>query len=325
MSDYLDDWDSHWASFGDLSAGLNPANRLRERIVLRILGPIYGPVTIADLGSGQGDMAFFLKSQYPLATVVGVEHSAVGVARSRRFAAERGIDVQFIEGDLLSTVPREEVRLIAAEYAVCSEVLEHVDDPVTLLRNARTCLAPKCRLVVTVPGGPRSAFDRHIGHRQHFTPDRLRAVLEDAGYEVLRSTRTGFPFFNLYRLTVIICGRRLAARIDGSDSRGLSRTLSRVMLRIFNGLFHLNLPLGSLGWQVIGVALNPLLPPSNNVVAAHEATDRGILTESEERAAERSEKCINSGSTAVLVGKQGPKAKSVVDEELLAGESRSEQ
>ena len=57
--------------------------------------------------------------------------------------------------------------------------------------------------VVTVPGGPMSAFDRHIGHRRHFSPDDLRAVLLAAGFQVERTTGVGFPFFNLYRLVAI--------------------------------------------------------------------------------------------------------------------------
>ena len=38
--------------------------------------------------------------------------------------------------------------------------------------------------VVTVPGGPRSALDLHIGHRRHFTPDDISQVLTDAGFKV---------------------------------------------------------------------------------------------------------------------------------------------
>jgi glycosyltransferase involved in cell wall biosynthesis len=45
-----------------------------------------------------------------------------------------------------------------------------VDEPARLLRNARTFLAPGCHLVVTVPGGPRSASDLRIGHRRHYDP-----------------------------------------------------------------------------------------------------------------------------------------------------------
>ena len=85
-----------------------------------------------------------------------------------------------------------------ATHAVCSEVLEHVDDPVAFLKRARDYLAPGARLIVTVPGGPMSAFDRHIGHRQHFDRLKIRSMLEQAGYSVERTYLAGFPFFNLY-------------------------------------------------------------------------------------------------------------------------------
>ena len=70
--------------------------------------------------------------------------------------------------------------------------------------------------MVTVPGGPRSAFDRHIGHRRHFTPAALRSLLSGAGFDVERVTRAGFPFFNLYRLAVIARGRKLIEDLESA-------------------------------------------------------------------------------------------------------------
>ena len=67
-------------------------------------------------------------------------------------------------------------------------------------------LARGCRVVVTVPGGPMSAFDRSIGHRRHFTPDSLSQILRESGFRVESAQRAGFPFFNLYRLVVIARG-----------------------------------------------------------------------------------------------------------------------
>ena len=42
------------------------------------------------------------------------------------------------------------------------------------MRNAAALLAPGAKVVVTVPGGPRSAFDKHIGHCRHFTAAAAR-------------------------------------------------------------------------------------------------------------------------------------------------------
>ena len=64
--------------------------------------------------------------------------------------------------------------------------------------------------MVTVPGGPRTAFDRHIGHRRHYTTDALRAVLDAAGLEVELVQGAGLPFFNLYKLLVMMRGDAVA-------------------------------------------------------------------------------------------------------------------
>ena len=57
--------------------------------------------------------------------------------------------------------------------------------------------------------------DRHIGHRRHFTPADLAQVLGAAGFTVETATGAGFPFFNLYRLTVILRGARLKDDASG--------------------------------------------------------------------------------------------------------------
>ena len=102
-----------------------------------------------------------------------------------------------------------------ATHAVCSEVLEHLDDPEAMLANVRPFLAPGCKLVITVPAGPRSAFDKHIGHRAHFTTTRLERTLRAAGLDVVDLRGAGFPFFNLYRLAVVLRGKKLIE--DGAD------------------------------------------------------------------------------------------------------------
>jgi hypothetical protein len=95
-----------------------------------------------------------------------------------------------------------------------------------------------------------SAFDRHIGHRRHFTPELLRDVLVQAGFDVERTWRAGFPFFNLYRLLVILRGRRLAEDVSG----GVSSRLADTTMSAFRVLFRLNLDKPAWGWQIVGIA-----------------------------------------------------------------------
>ena len=139
--------------------------------------------------------------------------SALGVAVSRAKLS----GARFIEADIFS--PPAELAEFAgwADLAACSEVLEHVDDPAAFLRAAAVYLRPGARLFITVPGGPMSAFDRHIGHRRHFTAPALAEVISEAGLCAKRVWRGGFPFFNIYRLMILLYARRLIARAGGES------------------------------------------------------------------------------------------------------------
>jgi SAM-dependent methyltransferase len=255
-----DDWDHHWDSYGEAAEG-SPANMYRRRLVMSLLGRPAAGATVLDVGSGQGEFAIYLQETYPDVAVWGVEYSAVGVERSRAAAAKRGVAAEFTQVDLLQPVPQDALRH-SASYAVCSEVLEHVEDPVCLLRNARSLMAPGCRLVVTVPGGPRSAFDRHIGHHQHFSAHLLRSVLTDAGYRVDRVLRAGFPFFNVYKLAVIARGKRLVADVENRAPGTAPSTPELLVTRFFDMGFRHNRDDSPFGWQMAAVARVPQEPRS---------------------------------------------------------------
>src|SRR5262249_44544599 len=154
------------------------------------------------IGSGNGDLLGAAERRWPAADLAGLELSSAAVAESQRKVPRARIEVRDLLGDPEPSA--EDARW--ATHAVCSEVLEHVDDPVVFLRNARRWLAPGCRLVITVPGGPMSAFDRHIGHRRHFSPADLDRLIAAAGLHARSGFGAGFPFFNLYRSLVIARG-----------------------------------------------------------------------------------------------------------------------
>jgi 2-polyprenyl-3-methyl-5-hydroxy-6-metoxy-1,4-benzoquinol methylase len=253
-----DDWDLHWSQYASV-AELNPAQDFRRRLILRALAVDRPGARVLDIGSGTGDLAAKLVAELPAPTVRGLELSATGVELARRKVAE----AEFMQWDLLAGTPVGEREAGWADHAVCSEVLEHVDDPVAVLANARAFLAPGCRLVLTVPGGPMSAFDRHIGHRRHFKPAECAAVLAAAGYEVESAHGAGFPFFNLYRLAVIAAGRRLIGAETGAAEPAPSRA-QRIIAGVFRGLLSLNRGGGRLGFQTVAVARNPGSPAQHS-------------------------------------------------------------
>src|SRR5450755_1274945 len=243
-----DDWDRHWGAHAASNA-LNPAQAYRRSLIFEALGLSQAarPLRLIEFGCGQGELSSEIATRHPEAELVGVDLSETGIAIAR--AKVPG--AQFFRQNL--TQPFADRYRGWASHAVCSEVLEHLDAPLTALRNLRACLAPRGSLVITVPGGPMSAFDRHLGHRAHFTQARLRQLLLDAGFEDAAVQGAGFPFFNLYRMTVIARGRRLITDAQAAPSR-----LARLAIWTFSRLFRLNSTESSLGWQLVAVARQPL-------------------------------------------------------------------
>src|SRR6266480_2216423 len=192
---------------------------------------------------GSGDNWYFLSCAWTLQGQYGYSILAVDRATSKAPSAT------FVQRDLLRPAEIPSQHENWATHAVCSEVLEHLDDPAGLLEAAKAYMRPGCTLVVTVPGGPMSAFDRHIGHRIHYTPGKLRSLLSGLGFNVKYAGGVGFPFFNLYRLMVICLGKSL---INAASSANDS-LLARVAMRVFRALFCLNTR-SPLGWQIAAEA-----------------------------------------------------------------------
>ncbi len=249
QGDHSGQWNHHWDHYSQATEA-NPAQALRRRLIRRLLGEDAADqdAAILDIGCGSGDLLAELARHFPEAAFAGIDLSESGITETARKTPQarlRQFDFSVpgeAPGDLQGW----------ASHAVCSEVLEHVDDPGTVLVNAAQCLKPGGRLVVTVPGGPMSAFDKHLGHRRHYTKAALRELLERAGLRIETAAASGFPTFNLYRLVVVLRGKRLID--DVNDTPGL---LARMVMAGFNGLLTWSLFDSPWGWQIVASARKP--------------------------------------------------------------------
>src|SRR5437762_3079656 len=134
-----DDWEAHWDHYAE-SAAQNPAQQMRHGTIARLLceDAGHGPMRIFDLGSGQGDLMQRLALALPEAEFVGAELSESGVAIARRKVPR----ATFLAADIFK--PPAALKEFAgwATHAICSEVLEHVDDPASFLKQAGEYLSP---------------------------------------------------------------------------------------------------------------------------------------------------------------------------------------
>jgi trans-aconitate methyltransferase len=270
VSSKRDDWNRHWDDYSQC-AQANPALEYRRRLIFSLLNlrNSGSGVQLLDIGSGQGDMVAAVRARFPSAQLLGLELSQSGVEISR----QKVPGARFVQRNLLEKVEVPEDQRCWATHAVCSEVIEHVDDPCQLLKSAWDYMSPGCLLVVTVPGGPMSSFDRHIGHRKHYKPGDIATLFREVGFETEQVSRAGFPFFNLYRSLVVLRGDKIIEDATARQNRPASLS-ARIAMEMFAPLFRLNFDSSPWGWQMVGTARVPKL-------SKHSTPHETILLESE--------------------------------------------
>jgi SAM-dependent methyltransferase len=252
MPDDADAWENAWRELARVHTD-NPARRRRTALVREAIGRAVGAIRLVDLGCGPGLLLSELAEALPDAELYGVDVSRIALELARdRLPRARFVEADLAREDGASSALASLVGSV--DVATCSEVLEHLDDPRPLLRAARVCLATSGRLIVTVPSGPRTAFDRSIGHRRHYRAAELRELLEGEGFAVERVMRAGFPFFVLYRLLVLARGDALRNDVRAAFARDRLPLGLRAAYALFDRLMRHDLEDTRWGWQLVAIA-----------------------------------------------------------------------
>jgi SAM-dependent methyltransferase len=104
----------------------------------------------------------------------GIDVSPDAVAAAR----DRGHQVLLVDGD--EPLPFDEASF---DGVVLKDVLEHVREPVALVREVRRVLCPGGTVFASSPDAQRWAWDDYT-HRRPFTRKSFRLLFEDQGFAV---------------------------------------------------------------------------------------------------------------------------------------------
>lgn len=98
----------------------------------------------------------------------------------------------WMTGDLAGGEIWEQLGSLAADLVLCIDVIEHVEDPVTLLENLAQVCTPGGRVLLSTPDRSRLEAHEPLGppgnprHVREWTEDEMRLLVEAAGFEVKR-------------------------------------------------------------------------------------------------------------------------------------------
>ena len=140
---------------------------------------------VLELGAGIGNMTQQLAGgrKHYVASDIDEEH----LARQRvRFRGRPNLEIR--KCDLCCPEDFAELRG-KFDTVVCLNVVEHVEDDLTALRNIYSALAPGGRAIILVPQDQRvyGTLDEVLGHYRRYSAAQLAARMEEAGFVMERT------------------------------------------------------------------------------------------------------------------------------------------
>jgi SAM-dependent methyltransferase len=236
------DWDVHWHALGEGMKN-NPGRNIRHECILRILQE-NRIEHVLDYGAGDGQLIQKLSSHG--LNAVGWEHSEIGVARAKQASDLLGVKSKVI-------VTPKDLTNYAGKFdvVIMSEVIEHLEKPEVELLPILALVKSGGYFIATVPSGPMSYFDRHIGHFRHYSPDSFQELLAICGLSQVKVVSVGFPLVNIVRIISLILRKKMLNLVMNSDSNSWVSRLATLMEKL---LFRPSMKTNVLGWQLIGIA-----------------------------------------------------------------------
>ncbi|MFZ3213693.1 MAG: class I SAM-dependent methyltransferase [Terriglobales bacterium] len=194
-------WEKTYAAEAEIRRRRNPflyrAARFPKAVWQRLLGRdklvswaehYFAPGPVLDVGCSDGHTLERLPRQF---VPYGIEISAeLSRLAQERFARRGG---RVVKGDALSALGQFDAGFFTG--VIMTGFLEHEPEPCAVLAAARRVMRPNSCLIVKVPNygswnrgvrGARWCGFRFPDHVNYFTPPGLRALLVQAGFQVLR-------------------------------------------------------------------------------------------------------------------------------------------
>lgn len=199
--------------------------------VARVLGEVrkIAPGSLVDLGCGDGSLLAEIQRALPAIRLAGVDLSESQIANNRK----RTPAIEWHAANLEEAVALTETY----ECVVASEVIEHLERPASLLRNAAVVAAPGASLLLTTQSGPVRETERRVGHVRHFTAAELEALLAEHGWTPVRVWNEGYPFHDLSKWWANRDADASMARFGGDEGYGWGERAICLALR---AAFRLN-------------------------------------------------------------------------------------
>ena len=181
--------DMHWKSYDEVDAYRQRADHLAE-LVRHVAAETSGAAHILDLGCGDGLFAHLFAQAGARVTGLDPENSAITQA-TQQITARAALNAYSGPVPTFITGQGEALPLESGSVDVVAllDVIEHLPNPVAVLREVDRVLAPGGALVISTPGWQFGGSSDAIYHVCEYTPSELAEQIN--AVTNLRVSQTG--------------------------------------------------------------------------------------------------------------------------------------
>lgn len=149
-----------------------------------------------EVGCGTGFVLKGISHAFPSVKLMGSEIHHQGL----KYAIKRVPKAEFMQMDARQTPYYEEFDSIGA-----FDVLEHIKEDELVIKQLHAALKPGGILFISVPQHPFlwSKSDEYACHMRRYTNDNLKKLLQESGFQILKSTSFVFTLLPLMYLSRI--------------------------------------------------------------------------------------------------------------------------
>jgi ubiquinone/menaquinone biosynthesis C-methylase UbiE len=209
--------------------------------------PIGVDDVVVDVGCGDGGNASFCAERNTRLILCDIDANKIA-ATKERLAGYHGLRLETHVTDC-SPIP---LPAATATRVVCTEVLEHVDDPAALLREMVRIGKPGALYLISVPGTAQEMIQKRLAapsyfekpnHIRIFQLDELTTLIRNAGLTVEHTANYGFfwsvwmafwwqcnvPLHNARHPSLDAWAQTWNHMLDGRDGKVIKEALDNVL------------------------------------------------------------------------------------------------
>ena len=172
-----------------------------NKLIYDTIRPFLGK-TILEIGAGIGNISSLLKNSGEELLILTDYKKDFVVQLTKKFNSDSRIKIMQLDISHDSHIDDT----TAVDSIVCINVLEHIKDDVSALKNCNKLLCQKGKLILFVPAMRilYGSLDKSLGHYRRYTKKEVTEKLQIAGFEVISNR-----YFNI----IGVLGWLLSAKI----------------------------------------------------------------------------------------------------------------